>query len=82
MMVRKTIRIGLHEIKTVDIACQFCKTRMQYPLDMDFKPHKCIACGKEYSEDVSRGLTKLREAFGYLHLDKKHITAFEIELKD
>ena len=81
-MVRKTIRIGLHEIRTVDIVCPYCKTRIQYNLDKYVKITKCPACEKDYPDYVYNGLTHLREAFGYLHQDKKGTTEFEIELKE
>jgi uncharacterized protein YbaR (Trm112 family) len=81
-MVRKTIRIGLHEIKTVDIACPYCRTRIRYDLDKYVKAIECPACKKEYPDYVYEGLVLLRDAFGRLHQDKKGITEFEIELKD
>lgn len=81
-MVRKTIRIGLNEIKTVDIACPYCKTRIQYDLDKYVKVADCPACKKEFPEYVYKGLTVLRDAFCFLHQDKKGITEFEIELKE
>jgi len=82
MMVRKTIRIGLYEIKTVDISCPYCKTRIQYDLDKYVKIVEYPACKKEYPDYVYEGLSLLGDAFGHLHQDKKMITEFEIELED
>lgn len=80
-MVRKVIRIGLHEIQTIDVTCQYCDTMIRY--DIKKQPRQiCQNCNNDFPDEVFKGLGNLHMAFRYLHQDEKHTTTFEIELKE
>lgn len=82
-MVKKTIRIGLHEMKMVDIACKNCGANIRYQLERGFfKVHKCPVCDDEHKEEYQRALMKLQEVFKDIPNDKKELISFEIDIKD